>query len=216
MLFFDKAFSDRPAIANAWLSQKQNSSLKNKSKKVKEKIGNSRSSSSFYARKAHVTTFNKKRPAGQKKIKYLEELARMLKKDRKKYCRCHLYIRRKSWNSYFRSIYLVWNPGQWCWKPERIKNFFKMSELVLEALAHYALLENLLFQALSRQPFGIRSWFLGVVVLIFLAYLLLKAEQQIIEEFSWLYPFFLALCWWYQLHYEEFQKIYWVLPSVSY
>jgi|EP00979_Chaetoceros_neogracilis_P007771 hypothetical protein len=84
MLFFDKAFSDRSFAANSSASRRETSLLKKKSKKVKEQIGNSRSSSSVYARKAHVPTFNKRKHAAQKKIKDLKELARMLKGDSKK------------------------------------------------------------------------------------------------------------------------------------
>jgi hypothetical protein len=85
MLFFDTAFSNRSMSTNAALDRRQNSLLKKKSKKAKEQIlGNSRSSASIHARKAHVPTFNKKKHAAQKKIKDLKELANMLKRDRKK------------------------------------------------------------------------------------------------------------------------------------
>jgi len=84
MLFFDTAFSNRSMSTNSSLDRRQKSLLKKKSKKAKEQIGNSRSSASIHARKAHVPTFNKKKHAAQKKIKDLEQLAKMLKRDRKK------------------------------------------------------------------------------------------------------------------------------------
>jgi hypothetical protein len=83
ILFYDKAFSDRSSSASTSLNQRQKAIGRKKSKKVQEPIGNSRSSSSIYARKAHVPTFNKKRHVAQKKIKDLVELARMLKRDKK-------------------------------------------------------------------------------------------------------------------------------------
>mmetsp|Transcript_11654 Transcript_11654/g.21794 ORF Transcript_11654/g.21794 Transcript_11654/m.21794 type:complete len:139 (-) Transcript_11654:2634-3050(-) len=83
ILLFDNAFSNRSSSANTSLNQRQKVIGKKKSKKVQEPLGNSRSSSSIYARKAHVPTFNKKRHMSQKKIKDLKELARMLKRDKK-------------------------------------------------------------------------------------------------------------------------------------
>lgn len=83
ILFYDQAFSDRSSTARTALNQRQKALGKKKSKKVQEPIGNSRSSSSMNARKAHVPTFNKKRHMKEKKIKDLKELARMLKRDKK-------------------------------------------------------------------------------------------------------------------------------------
>lgn len=84
MLFFDRAFSLRSESTTKSLSRRRKDLEKKKRRKVKDPIGNSRSSSSSYARKAHVPTFNKKRHEAQKKIKDLNQLAKMLKKAKKK------------------------------------------------------------------------------------------------------------------------------------
>ena len=82
MLFFDKAFSDSRSGSNTSMERRKKSLItKNK---VSKSLTNTRSSSSAYARKAPIPTFNKKRAAKEKKIKDLEKLARLLKKSRSK------------------------------------------------------------------------------------------------------------------------------------
>lgn len=82
MLFFDKAFADRRTGSNTSMERRKKSLItKNK---VSKSLTNTRSSSSAYARKAPIPTFNKKRAAKEKKIKDLEKLARLLKKSRSK------------------------------------------------------------------------------------------------------------------------------------
>lgn len=81
MLFFDKAFADRRTGSNTSMERRKKSLTK---KKVSKSLTNTRSSSSAYARKAPIPTFNKKRAAKEKKIKDLEKLARLLKKSRSK------------------------------------------------------------------------------------------------------------------------------------
>lgn len=81
MLFFDKAFADRRTGSNTSMERRKKSLAK---KKVSKSLTNTRSSSSAYARKAPIPTFNKKRAAKEKKIKDLEKLARLLKKSRSK------------------------------------------------------------------------------------------------------------------------------------
>lgn len=82
MLFFDKAFADRRIGSNTSMERRKKSLItKNK---VSKSLTNTRSSSSAYARKAPIPTFNKKRAAKEKKIKDLEKLARLLKKSRSK------------------------------------------------------------------------------------------------------------------------------------
>ena len=81
MLFFDKAFADRRTGSNTSMERRKKSLEK---KKVSKSLTNTRSSSSAYARKAPIPTFNKKRAAKEKKIKDLEKLARLLKKSRSK------------------------------------------------------------------------------------------------------------------------------------
>ncbi|GFH45959.1 predicted protein [Chaetoceros tenuissimus] len=81
MLFFDKAFADRRTGSNTSMERRKKLLAK---KKVSKSLTNTRSSSSAYARKAPIPTFNKKRAAKEKKIKDLEKLARLLKKSRSK------------------------------------------------------------------------------------------------------------------------------------
>lgn len=82
MLFFDKAFADRRTGSNTSMERRKKSLItKNK---VSKSLTNTRSSSSAYARKAPIPTFNKKRAAKEKKIKDLEKLARLLKNSRSK------------------------------------------------------------------------------------------------------------------------------------
>jgi hypothetical protein len=87
LLFFDTAFSNRTGNVHKSLERRQKSLEKEKKKYTRSKtrgepVGNSRSSSSVYARKANVPTFNKKRHMKQKKIKDLEHLAKMLRKNK--------------------------------------------------------------------------------------------------------------------------------------
>jgi len=81
MLFFDKAFSDRSGSTNKSLKRRQEN-LDKKTSKKKDPTGNSRSSSSISARKAHVPTFNKKTHEAQKKVKDMKQLAKMLRNDK--------------------------------------------------------------------------------------------------------------------------------------
>lgn len=88
-LFFDKAFSNRTSTVNEALDdtlKKLQMEKKNRTKaiEIRKEVGNTRSSSSKFIRKASIPTFNKKKDEEQKKIKSLKDLARRLKKDIKK------------------------------------------------------------------------------------------------------------------------------------
>jgi hypothetical protein len=88
MLFFDKAFSNRTEHIHKSLNRRQKDmeKIKKRIKRCRTKgvaTGNSRSSSSSYALKANVPTYNKKRHLKEKKIKDLEHLAKMLRKSKK-------------------------------------------------------------------------------------------------------------------------------------
>jgi hypothetical protein len=83
LLFYDKAFSDRSDSNKIALHRRLKVTGKKKPTKVQVPIGNSRCSSSIFARKAHIPTFNKRRHNPQKKVTELKELARMLKRNKK-------------------------------------------------------------------------------------------------------------------------------------
>lgn len=84
MLYFDKAFSNRTDTVNASLNRRQKEADKKRRarKKANSSVGNSRSSSSVHAKNAHIPTFNRKRHLKQKKIKDLQDLAKMLKANK--------------------------------------------------------------------------------------------------------------------------------------
>ena len=87
-LFYDTAFSNRTDHVHKSLQRRQKSldTEKKRLKRIKSKgvqIGNSRSSSSANARKANLPTFNKKKHMKEKKIKDLQHLAKMLRKNKK-------------------------------------------------------------------------------------------------------------------------------------
>lgn len=89
ILFFDRAFSNRTYSCNQSLETKLDAikaEKKNKKKALeyRHEVGNTRSSSSKVARKAHLPTFNKKKYQAEKKAKTLKELAKLLKKDSRK------------------------------------------------------------------------------------------------------------------------------------
>lgn len=83
IIFFDKAFSDRSSHTMSSLKMRQKKLEKEKRKLPKVPTGNTRSSTSKYARKAPIPTFNKKKVLAEKKVKDLADIARRLKKDRK-------------------------------------------------------------------------------------------------------------------------------------
>lgn len=89
ILFYDRAFSNRTYTCKQSLDTKLDSikaEKKNRKKALeyRHEVGNTRSSSSKVARKAHLPTFNKKKYETEKKAKSLKQLAKLLKKDSKK------------------------------------------------------------------------------------------------------------------------------------
>jgi hypothetical protein len=89
ILFFDRAFSNRTYSCKQSLETKLDSIKAEKKNRKKDleyrhEVGNTRSSSSKIARKAHLPTFDKKKYEADKKVKSLKELAKLLKKDSKK------------------------------------------------------------------------------------------------------------------------------------
>jgi hypothetical protein len=89
ILFYDRAFSNRTYTCKQSLETKLYSikaEKKNRKKALeyRHEVGNTRSSSSKVARKAHLPTFNKKKYETEKKAKSLKQLAKLLKKDSKK------------------------------------------------------------------------------------------------------------------------------------
>ena len=90
ILFYDKAFSRRSDNTESSKKRKMDELQKasNHEAKVMNKtigsIGNSRSSSSMNARRNRLPTFNKKRDKEKKRIQSLNDLAKQLRKRRKK------------------------------------------------------------------------------------------------------------------------------------
>ena len=91
ILFFDHAFSNRSEAFTKSKSRrmKEMNDEKRDRKKIRSNDGlngtmsNSRSSSSYHARRNHEPTFNKKKDAERKRIQNLVDLAKQLKKRKK-------------------------------------------------------------------------------------------------------------------------------------
>ncbi len=92
ILFLDHAFSRRSNTSNRSKKRRINEISKEKidRKQIKSNDGlsgtmsNSRSSSSYHSRRKHEPTFNKKKDVERKRIQSLADLAKQLKKNKKK------------------------------------------------------------------------------------------------------------------------------------
>jgi len=88
MVSVDQEFSTRTKSTDTSLKRRQEKLEKERRRRLKNTnaapIGNSRSSSSANARKAPIPTFNKKRFQAEQKAKDLNDLARQLRRMKKK------------------------------------------------------------------------------------------------------------------------------------
>jgi hypothetical protein len=92
ILFLDHAFSRRSDTSNKSKKRRIREISKEKSNRKQIKLNdglqgtmsNSRSSSSYHSKRKHEPTFNKKKDAERKRIQTLADLAKQLKKGKKK------------------------------------------------------------------------------------------------------------------------------------
>lgn len=76
--------ADQRSLERLQKERKTQSKLRSKAKHIDGGVGNSRGSSSQKSRPVHVPTINKKRYAQEKKEKTLRDIAKLLKKTKKK------------------------------------------------------------------------------------------------------------------------------------